>query len=136
MKWICPDANPCTAAVGASVTVFVYDAQGELAAEYASGVSPASGTNYLTADHLGSTRLVTDSSGTPQKCFDYFPFGEEIIAGIGGRSTCFPDGTYPSTPGIVSQKFTGKERDAETGLDYFGARYYSGAQGRFGTPDP
>ena len=32
-------------------------------------------------------------------------------------------------------QFTGKERDRETGLDYFGARYYSGAQGRFTTPD-
>jgi RHS repeat-associated protein len=34
------------------------------------------------------------------------------------------------------QKFTSKERDAETGLDYFGARYFSGAQGRFTSPDP
>jgi RHS repeat-associated protein len=34
-----------------------------------------------------------------------------------------------------SIKFTGKERDAETGLDYFGARYFSGAQGRFTSPD-
>jgi RHS repeat-associated protein len=33
-------------------------------------------------------------------------------------------------------EFTGKERDAETGLDYFGARYFSGAQGRFTSPDP
>ncbi len=33
-------------------------------------------------------------------------------------------------------RFTGKERDTETGLDYFGARYYSGAQGRFTSPDP
>ena len=32
--------------------------------------------------------------------------------------------------------FTGKERDAETGLDYFGARYLSSAQGRFTSPDP
>lgn len=32
--------------------------------------------------------------------------------------------------------FPGKERDAETGLDYFGFRYYSGAQGRFTSPDP
>ena len=31
--------------------------------------------------------------------------------------------------------FSGKERDAETGLDYFGARYFSGAQGRFTSPD-
>jgi RHS repeat-associated protein len=32
-------------------------------------------------------------------------------------------------------EFTGKERDAETGLDYFGARYFAGAQGRFTSPD-
>jgi RHS repeat-associated protein len=31
--------------------------------------------------------------------------------------------------------FTGKERDAESGLDYFGARYFSGAQGRWTSPD-
>jgi RHS repeat-associated protein len=36
----------------------------------------------------------------------------------------------------VRQAFTGKERDAESGLDYFGARYFSGAQGRFTSPDP
>ena len=33
-------------------------------------------------------------------------------------------------------QFTSKERDAETGLDYFGARYMSSAQGRFTSPDP
>ena len=32
--------------------------------------------------------------------------------------------------------FTGKERDAETGLDYFGARYYGSKIGRFTTVDP
>ena len=32
-------------------------------------------------------------------------------------------------------KFTGKERDSESGLDYFGARYYSNGLGRFITPD-
>ena len=32
-------------------------------------------------------------------------------------------------------RFTGKERDAETGLDYFGARYMSSAQGNFASPD-
>jgi RHS repeat-associated protein len=35
----------------------------------------------------------------------------------------------------LQPRFTGKERDAETGLDYFGARYYSAAQGRFTSPD-
>lgn len=37
----------------------------------------------------------------------------------------------PSNPDIESQKFTGKERDAESGLDFFQARYMSSAQGRF-----
>jgi len=32
--------------------------------------------------------------------------------------------------------FTGKERDSESGNDYFGARYYSSAMGRFMSPDP
>ena len=36
----------------------------------------------------------------------------------------------------ISHRFTGKERDEETGLDYFLARYFSGAQGRSTTPDP
>jgi len=36
----------------------------------------------------------------------------------------------------VRQQFTSKERDTETGLDYFGARYYSSAQGRFTSVDP
>ena len=36
----------------------------------------------------------------------------------------------------VTCRFSGKERDVETGLDYFGARYFSGAQGRFTSPDP
>jgi RHS repeat-associated protein len=36
----------------------------------------------------------------------------------------------------VRQKFTSKERDIETGLDYFGARYYASTQGRFTSADP
>jgi len=35
----------------------------------------------------------------------------------------------------IGSRSTGKERDAETGLEYFLARYYSGAQGRFLSPD-
>jgi RHS repeat-associated protein len=42
---------------------------------------------------------------------------------------------YGGSEATSTQKFTGKERDAETGLDYFGARYFSGAQGRFTSPD-
>ena len=104
---------------------YVYDAFGNLAAEYGGTVS-TTGTQYLTTDHLGSTRLITNAAGAEPRCLDYFPFGEEIPRpGV----DCYTPTTEPR------QKFTGKERDQETGLDYFGARYFSGAQGRFTSPD-
>jgi len=71
---------------------------------------------------------------------DYLPFGEEILQGEDGRGSSYPASTGPTTDG-VNQKFTGKERDAETASsamqanDYFGARYYSSSQGRFTSPD-
>jgi RHS repeat-associated protein len=88
------------------------------------------GTEYLTADHLGSTRLVTSSTGAERRCLDYLPFGEQMTQGMGARGACYASANEPRV------KFTGKERDQETGLDYFGARYLSSAQGRFTTPDP
>jgi len=51
------------------------------------------------------------------------------------------DATYPHVFSDIiclpckSHKFTGKERDSESNLDYFGARYYSSQYGRFMTPD-
>ncbi len=109
---------------------------GQLAAEYGAELAqPPCATCYLTVDHLGSTRMLTDAIGTVESLHDYLPFGEEIPAGVGARS----GGLYPaSTQAIndgVTQKFTGKERDQETGLDYFGARYLSSAQGRWTSPD-
>jgi RHS repeat-associated protein len=114
---------------GAGTTIYVYDAFGQLAVEY-STVSQAAGTRYIVRDFLGSVRMVTDGAGNPVSTYDYLPFGEEIPAAWGVRGPAYmaPDG--------VSQRFTSKERDSETGLDYFGARYFSGAQGRMTSPDP
>ena len=114
-------------------TVFVYDAIGNLAAKYSSGVGgtvPCT-TCYLSWDHLGSTRMVTDQSGNLVARHDYLAFGEEIRNGYAGRPS---NGTWGGLD-TVSQKFTGKERDSESGLDYFGARYYGSALGRFASPD-
>jgi RHS repeat-associated protein len=117
----------------ATPTVYVYDAMGELAAEY--GAFPDTpGTQYLFADHLGSTRLVTDASGAVVSRHDCQPFGEEIVASVGSRASITG---YGAADG-VTQRFTGKERDTETVvnvLDYFGARYFSSNMGRFTTPD-
>ena len=107
--------------------VYVYDAFGELAAEY--GSSPAeAGRRYWTVDALGSLRATTEN-GTLSARRDYVPYGEEIPP-IGGR------GSLWSASLGAEQKFTGKERDEETGLDYFDERYFSAAQGRFTSVDP
>jgi len=116
-------------------TTYVYDAMGQLAAEYTAAAPTYIGTMYLTGDMLGSTRLVTNSLGTAINCYDYMPFGEDIPSGVGPRGSCYPTGVYPATPDVLSDKFTGKERDAESGLDYFGARYLSSAQGWWTSPD-
>jgi RHS repeat-associated protein len=76
-------------------------------------------------DTLGSTRLVLDATtGSVAALHDYLPFGGELVSGAR------PGSLYAGNDN-PRQKFTSKERDAESGLDYFGARYFSGAQGRF-----
>jgi len=122
-----------TKTTSAGTSVFVYDVAGKLIAEYGGPTSgPNAGTSYLTTDHLGSTRVVTNSLGNVVARHDYLPFGEEITApSIGGRT---PQMGYGATDD-TRQKFTSKERDTESGLDYFEARYYSSAQGRFTSVD-
>lgn len=121
--------------VNTVTTVYVYDAMGGLAQEYGGG-STTSGRQYLVPDHLGSTRLMMSSGGAVQSRTDYYPFGQEIeadatyrTAGLGYQSKPAADADWQRV------RFTGKERDSETGLDYFGARYMSSAQGRFTSPD-
>jgi RHS repeat-associated protein len=131
------DGRRVTKGGGATAPVtYVYDAKGQLAAEYGISAAPA-GTTYLTADALGSTRSVTDGSGGELERRDYYPFGGTIAATVGNGRACTGSCPSLSTYGadLVRWQFTGKERDGESGLDYFGARYFSGAQGRFTSPD-
>lgn len=118
---------------GSLVTVFVYDADGQLVAEY-SNQSVVGETSYLTQDALGSTRVVTGQGGNVQSRHDYLPFGEEI------NSTAVPNTGRESSQsynyGTVRQKFTGYEHDDETELDFAKARYYANKQGRFTAIDP
>ena len=113
-------------------TVFIYNAMGLLVAEYSDAQPTGSGTSYLTADNLGTPRVITNSNSGVIGRHDYLPFGEEIATSYGGRSGV---SGYAATDDI-KQKFTLKERDIETGLDYFLARYYSATQGRFTSVDP
>jgi RHS repeat-associated protein len=123
---------------GATTTFYLYDALGRMAAEYSTETPTSAGTSYLFTDMLGSTRAITTNTGVMIECYDYLPFGRMLSDSDNGRSSvgCFQSNPDVQITGNVSQKFTGKERDQETGLDYFGARYYSGAQGRWMRPDP
>jgi RHS repeat-associated protein len=75
---------------------------------------------YFFADHIGSARVITNASGTIQDDSDFYPFGGER--------------PYISSSGNT-YKFTGKERDSESGLDNFTARFYASTTGRFMSAD-
>ena len=126
------DGHRITKAVGgASATIYVYAPTGQLAAEYGTPTDTDTGTRYLTADPLGTTRLMSDVTASILNCYDYLPFGQELQAGTDAR----PTSCFAASPDSFNLKFTGKERDAESGLDWFNVRYFSGAQGRFTSPD-
>jgi RHS repeat-associated protein len=76
--------------------------------------------HYFFTNHLGSTSVITNSTGSipPDEDLDYFPYG--------GVASGTPSDHY---------EFTGKERDSESGLDNFGKRYNASTMGRFMTPD-
>jgi len=98
-------------------------AYGVIRGQIATRVDLTSGENvvhYYYHDHLNSTNIVTDYLGNIQQESDYYPYGGEIVI-TGGDSNHY--------------KFTSKERDAESNLDMFGARYYGSSLGRFMTPD-
>jgi RHS repeat-associated protein len=76
---------------------------------------------YYVEDMLGTSRVLTTSNGTVCYDADFYPFGGERTPLV---NTC-----------PQNFKFNGKERDPETGLDDFGARYFSSSFGRWLSPD-
>jgi RHS repeat-associated protein len=94
----------------------------------------AGDVRWLVADQLGTPRMIADRSGSLSgiRRHDYLPFGEELSAGTGGRTTAQG---YSNSDGN-RKKWAQLERDDETGLDYAEARYYSSTQGRFTSSDP
>jgi RHS repeat-associated protein len=76
---------------------------------------------YIFADHLGSASVVGNFNGAIMEELDFYPYGGTRVI---------------SSAESNAYKFTGKERDSESELDYFGARYYGSNTGRFSTTDP
>jgi RHS repeat-associated protein len=84
------------------------------------GVNGAGGVFYYFSDHLKTASVITDSAGVIKTESDYYPWGGELQF-VNNDTNDY--------------KFTGKKRDTETGLDYFGARYYSNGLGRWVSAD-
>lgn len=110
-------------------TIFVYDFNGQLAAEYSTALASTPQVSYLTSDHLGSPRVITNENGAVTSRKDFSAFGEETI-------TSQRNSALGYNPPRVRQDYTGYEKDSETGLEYAQARYYNSQHGRFTSVDP
>jgi RHS repeat-associated protein len=129
-----PNGNRVRKNSGGSWTEYFYDMSGNVTAEHNSAGWPVeyvyvggqlvaqyrdSTTYSIFRDHLGSTRLITKLDKSVYDSLDFLPFGEQLAGDTG-----------------TTHKFTSKERDSESGIDNFGARYDSSSLGRFMSPDP
>jgi RHS repeat-associated protein len=123
---------------GSAITQYLYSANGQIILEtdgsgngnptadymYLGGSFVAeyknSTTYFPVSDHLGSSRILTGMNQSVVQILDYYPFGQ----------------LNSSDSGYTTHKFTGDERDAETGLDHTDFRQYASPQGRWISPDP
>ena len=97
-------------------------AAGKLLATY-----NTTGTYFDFTDWLGTKRVEINAALSCETGFRSLPYGN-------GLSSYAPT-ALPQCVDATEQHYTGKEHDAETGNDYFEARYYSSAMGRFMSPD-
>jgi len=111
-------------------TIFVYNGSGTLIAEYSTALSPTQQVSYLTQDHLGSPRIITNENGIVTNRKDYTAFGEEAYSGNRTSNLGYNNQTE------TRKGYTGYERDGESGLDFAQARYYNASHGRFTSVDP
>jgi RHS repeat-associated protein len=81
------------------------------------------GLHFYFNDVVGTRRIQTDYAGVVEQSCSGLPFGDSLDC---NNSIQFP----------TEHHFTGKERDSESGNDYFGARYYASSMGRWLSPDP
>jgi RHS repeat-associated protein len=83
-------------------------------------------TRYQLGNHLGSASLELDVSGQMISYEEYHPYG----------TTSYQAVRSGAEVSAKRYRYTGKERDEETGLYYHGARYYAGWLGRWVSADP
>lgn len=124
-----------TMAAGAVARVMVYDAAGDLVAEYGGSVF-TDGTQYVMGDQQGSTRLTMASAPVNGQLVagrqDYLPFGEEVPGTVGSRAGVAGYGQSTSP----RQKYAGMEQDEATGMSHTPWREFDSMSARWTAPDP
>ena len=124
-KWYSVASSTGSGPTYATTTEYVFNGDtlvSTIDQQFASGT--ATGTSqslYIHSDHLGSTNVVTNASGTVVQTLDYYPFGAQRIS---------------SGSGVSDRQFIGERYDANTDLNYLNARYYQSARGQFLSQDP
>jgi len=124
---------------------FLYDLQGRLIHTLA----PNGGTSWRPEVYAGSRHLATENGGADfihsdwlgterQRLVVYHDNNGAVTGAVSQTISSLPfgDGLNPTTNNWDILNFTGKERDSESTLDNFGARYYGSSLGRFMSPDP
>jgi RHS repeat-associated protein len=120
---------------------FIYDLSGRNIDEFTPGGSGWLGTWTRGEAYAGSLHIATYANGTTE--FDNsdwlstFRARSDVTGNVVETCTSLPFGEDLTCTGteVTPIHFTGKEHDAESGNDFFGARYYTSTMGRFLTPD-
>ncbi|OHA75191.1 MAG: hypothetical protein A3I38_02440 [Candidatus Wildermuthbacteria bacterium RIFCSPLOWO2_02_FULL_47_10] len=113
------DLTTSTATSSASTSAYIW--VGDVLLAFVEGNGYATSTYFVHPDHLGSTNVVTNSSGNVTQAIDYYPFGTRRIN---------------SGPDVSGREFIGQFYDEASALSYLNARYYEGNRGQFLSEDP
>jgi RHS repeat-associated protein len=125
-KWYSVASSTGTGAKYATTTEYAFNGDSLISTtdqQPASGAATGTAqTRYIHPDHLGSTNVVTNASGTVVQTLDYYPYGAtRISSSVGGADS--------------ARKYIGQFAD-QSNLDYLNARYYDSGRGQFLTEDP
>jgi RHS repeat-associated protein len=126
-KWYSVASSTGTGATYATTTEYLFNGDtlvSTIDQQFASGAATGTAqTRYIHPDHLGSTNVVTNASGTAVQTLDYYPYGAmRINMSVGGADS--------------QRKYINRFFDPGTGLSYLQALYYDTSRGQFLTQDP
>jgi RHS repeat-associated protein len=124
-KWYSVASSTGSGAAYATTTSYVWNGETLVSTvDQQTAAGAATGTpqtRYIHPDHLGSTNVVTNASGTVVQTLDYFPYGAQRIN---------------SGTNVSDRQYIGERYDANTDLNYLNARYYQSSRGQFLSQDP